>query len=94
MGGSSVDRKLQLLAELCRELAKFGFRLGMSDARPALFIRDGSGRVSWIIGLDASGERFEWRDGAHSHLVDDPAGAAASIAAEVWKQAGLSGRLP
>lgn len=83
-----------MLAALCRELIKYGFRVGMSDARPALFIRDSSGGVSWIIGLDASGERFEWRDGAHSHVVDDPAGAAASIAAEVWKQMGLSGRMP
>jgi hypothetical protein len=87
------DRELGLLTELCRELCKFGFQVGMSDARPAVFIRDTSGGISWIVALDRSGERFEWRNGADVHPVADPVGAAGAIAAEVWKRAGLSGAM-
>jgi hypothetical protein len=91
MSGAGRNRELGWLTELCRELTKFGFQIGMSDARPAVFIRNASGGVSWVICLDESGEYFEWRDGEDSHLVTDPAGAAAAIAADVWKRAGLSG---
>ncbi|MCO6004494.1 hypothetical protein NE236_05825 [Actinoallomurus purpureus] len=94
MSESGRNRELELLTELCRELIKFRFQVGMSDARPAVFIRDASGGVSWIIALDESGEHFELHHRERRYLVTDTAGAGAAIAAEVWKHAGMSALRP
>jgi hypothetical protein len=75
------ERNLGLLVELCRELAKLGVKVGLSDARPALSVRGGLvDRRTWIE-VDPSGESFVWRrDDRACHSVDDPAGAARKIA--------------
>jgi hypothetical protein len=53
------DPGLRLVSGLCRELAKLGLNVGMSDARPAVVIRIGLvNRPLWIT-VDASGEFFE-----------------------------------
>ncbi|MEV5705660.1 hypothetical protein [Actinoallomurus sp. NPDC052274] len=69
------------MTELCRELAKLGVKVGMSDARPALTVRGNlADRRLWIE-ITRSGESFVWRRDDHvRHAVDDPAGAAAQIA--------------
>lgn len=75
------DRGLGALVALCQELAKLGFRVGMSDARPALSVRgDLVDRRVWIE-IAPSGESFVWRrDHQVRHAVGDPAGAATEIA--------------
>ncbi|GAB3989906.1 hypothetical protein GCM10029978_116310 [Actinoallomurus acanthiterrae] len=97
--GASVDsaeqhkRKIRLLTDLVRELVGFGFQVGMSDARPAAFIRSATGRPSVVIAV--TGDYFEWNSGTDSHVTTDPAGAAAAIAAHAWTLAGdawLSGK--
>jgi hypothetical protein len=79
--------KLLLLVELCRELAKLGIGVGLSDARPALSVRNGpTDRKVWIS-VDDSGESYVWRRDDHEHhAVDDPAGAAARIATYLRKR--------
>ncbi|GAA4640755.1 hypothetical protein GCM10023196_107490 [Actinoallomurus vinaceus] len=90
--GASVDsaeqhkREIRLLAGLVRELVGFGFQVGMSDAGPAAFIRSATGRLDVVISV--TGDYFDWNSGGDSHLVTDPAGAAAAIAAHVWTRAG------
>jgi hypothetical protein len=81
------SRKLILLVELCRELAKLGIGVGLSDARPALSVRNGpAARKVWIT-VDDSCASFVWRRDDHAHhAVDDPAGAAARIAAYLKKR--------
>ena len=80
--GFDRDRKLGVLIELCRELAGMGLSIGLSDARPALSVRNGlTARKLWIS-VDGSRASFVWRrDDQDHHSVDDPAGAAARIAA-------------
>jgi hypothetical protein len=80
------EREIRLLADLVRELVGFGFQVGMSDAGPAAFIRSATGRLVVVIAV--TGDYFEWKSGNDSHLVTDPAGAAAAIAAHVWSRAG------
>ncbi|GLY84869.1 hypothetical protein [Actinoallomurus iriomotensis] len=74
--------ELRLITELCRESAKLGLNVSMSDARPAAVIRTGTAPPWWIT-VDASGEFFEWRGAGFRHPVTDPAGAAAVIARRV-----------
>jgi hypothetical protein len=74
--------ELRLIAELCRESAKRGLNVGMSDARPAAVIRTGTAPPWWIT-VDASGEFFEWRAAGFRHPAADPAGAAALVARRV-----------
>jgi hypothetical protein len=83
--GAIVNREIRLLSDLARELVKLGFQVGMSDARPAVFIGDDAGRVALVISV--SGDYFEWCSGADSHLVTDPVGAVGAIAAEIWRRA-------
>jgi hypothetical protein len=85
-GGAVINREIRLLSDLVRELVKLGFQVGMSDARPAAFIRDGAGRVALVVSV--SGDYFEWRKGEDSHLVTDMVGAAGAIAAEMWARPG------
>ncbi|GAA4619982.1 hypothetical protein GCM10023196_002190 [Actinoallomurus vinaceus] len=80
------EREIRLLTDLVRELVGFGFQVGMSDAGPAVFIRSATGRLVVVIAV--SGDYFEWKSGDDGHLVTDPAGAAAAIAAQVWTRAG------
>lgn len=82
----SIDQneKIRLLAVLCRELAKLGLNVGMSDAKPALSVRLGRLNRRLWISVNATGESFEWCRGArHRHAVADPVGAAQQIAAHV-----------
>jgi hypothetical protein len=79
-GGRTPE--LRLITELCRESAKRGLSVSMSDARPAAVIRTATAPPWWIT-VDASGEYFEWRGAGFRHPVIDPAGAAASIARRV-----------
>lgn len=83
--GAQGGRELGLLGDLARVLAKLGFQVGMSDARPAVFVRDDAGRV--IVTVSVSGDYYEWRSGDDSHLVTDPVGAAGAIAAGIWRRA-------
>jgi hypothetical protein len=68
--------ELMRIVALCREAAKLGLNVGMSDARPAMVIRTAARPPLWITVGD-SGEFFEWHQ--HRHPVTDPAGAAALI---------------
>jgi hypothetical protein len=77
-------RDLEALTALCRELAKFGFDIGMSDARPGIWIRVERSDPRWWITVDSSGEVFECRDAADSRLpAEDPARAATLIAEQL-----------
>jgi hypothetical protein len=74
--------EVRLLATLCRELAKQGLDVGMSDAKPALSVRlcHAAPRL-WIL-VDACAGVFEWGCGRR-HAVTDPAGTAERIAVEL-----------
>lgn len=89
--GHHRSRDLDRLTELCRELAKLGVQVGLSDARPAVSVRgDLADRKVWIE-VDAGS--FVWRrDDLEQHTVDDPAGAAARLADHVKKRDAGSGR--
>lgn len=79
MNTGSHSRDLCQLVELCRELAKLGVHVGVSDARPAVSVRgDLADRRVWVE-VDAGS--FVWRrDDVARHSADDPAGAAARLA--------------
>ncbi|MEV5708292.1 hypothetical protein [Actinoallomurus sp. NPDC052274] len=79
MNESGHSRELSRLVDLCRELAKLGVHVGVSDARPALSVRgDLTDRKVWVE-IDAGS--FVWRrDDLARHPVDDAAGAAACLA--------------
>jgi hypothetical protein len=81
MDGRDPGRDLNRLTELCRELAKFGVQVGLSDARPALSVRrDLADRRVWVE-VDVADGSFVWRrDDLARHPADDPAGAAACLA--------------
>jgi hypothetical protein len=71
-----MTTELMLIVALCREAAKLGLNVGISDARPAVVIRTAANPPMWIT-VDDSGEFFEWNQGRHP--VTDPAGAAAFV---------------
>jgi hypothetical protein len=73
-----VTSELGLIAALCRESAKLGLNVGMSDARPAAVIRTAAEPPTWIT-VGISGEFYEWHDAGIRHSVADPCGAAALI---------------
>ena len=81
------DEEYQAVALLCRELAKLGLNIGLSDARPAVVIRV-KGKSSLYVTLDVSGEFFEWGKPEDRHPVEDPAGAAAQLADDVKARLG------
>jgi hypothetical protein len=83
---ASHGRAVRLLTDLVRELANFGLQVTMSDAVPAVVVYSVDRRR--VLEVAVRGDYFEWRHGDDSHLVTDPAGAAAAMAAEVWKRAG------
>lgn len=72
------DLELELITALCRELAKLGLNVAMSDARPAAVIH-GHARLS--VTVDDVAECFVWSDsrGRYRHPAADPAGAARLI---------------
>lgn len=76
---SDHSRDLYQLVELCRELAKLGVHVGVSDARPAVSARGQlTDRKVWI---EVDGGSFVWRrDDQARHPADDPAGAATCLA--------------
>ena len=73
-----MTSELMLIVALCRESAKLGLNVGMSDARPAAVIRTATSPATWIT-VGVTGEFFEWQGGAIRHSTTDPAGAAALI---------------
>jgi hypothetical protein len=73
-----MSPELGLIAALCRESAKLGLNVGMSDARPAAVIRTATTPPMWIT-VGVQGEFFEWQGAAIRHSIADPAGAAALI---------------
>jgi hypothetical protein len=80
----SRDPELILIAELCRQLAKLGISIGLSDAGPAAEVRTGP-HPFWVT-VNESGEFFEWPEAKRRHPATDPAGAAALIAEQVRAQ--------
>lgn len=82
------DAELQVIAVLCRELAKRGLKIGLSDARPAVVVRI-KGLPTLYVTVDASGEFFEWGKPEGRHPVADPAGAALQLAEHVKAQLGV-----
>ena len=82
MGALHHDRELELIAELCRPLAKIGLNVGMSDARPAVVVRTRNEPSLWIT-VDPSGEFFEWNEAQQRHPVADPSGAAALVSEQL-----------
>ncbi|MEV5706421.1 hypothetical protein [Actinoallomurus sp. NPDC052274] len=91
----NAPEEITALVELCRQLAAFGLNVGMSDARPAISVRNGvTGRKLWIS-VDVSRASFVWRRDDHDHHpVDDPVGAADRIAAYLKKRDDRPGRRP
>ena len=73
--------EVRLLAALCRELARQGFDVGMSDAKPALSVRLNPTEPRLWISVDVRDGFFEWC--RRRHAVTDLAGAAKLIAADV-----------
>jgi hypothetical protein len=77
---SDRDQELAALTALCRELATHGLNVGMSDARPAVWVRAGrSGPRLWIT-VDAAGEVFESAEVEGRFPIGDSGGAATAIA--------------
>jgi hypothetical protein len=79
-------RKVRLLTDLVRELAGYRFGVTLGDAAPAALIYSAPGQAA--LEVTVRDERFIWRGGDHSHPAGDPAGAAAAMAAQIWKHAG------
>jgi hypothetical protein len=85
-GAMSIEQtqEVRLLAALCRELARLGLDVGMSDAKPALSVRlSRTDPRLWVL-VDVRDGFFEWcRGGDRRHAVTDTAGAAKLIADDV-----------
>lgn len=75
----SRDSKLALIVGLCRELAKLGLNVGMSDARPAAVIRPRICGPLWVT-VDDSQSYYEWLEADKRYRTTSPAEAAALIA--------------
>jgi hypothetical protein len=73
-----MTSELVSITALCRESAKLGLNVGMSDARPAAVFRTTTRPPTWFT-VGVSGDFFEWHDTEKRHPVADPAGAAAFI---------------
>ena len=94
-GGFAVlTRDLEALTVLCRELAKLGLKVGMSDARPAISVRAKMASPRVWVSVDVSGRFFEWQEAVSRHPVDDPVGAAALLAEHARALASGSGEAP
>lgn len=87
-GGGRIEQTegVRLLAALCRELAGHGLDLGMSDAKPALWVRLGRRDPRLWVLVDVGAGRFEWGHGSR-HPAADPAGTADRIAREIRRAA-------
>ena len=73
-----MSSDLTLIALLCREAAKLGLNVGMSDARPAAVFRTPGRPPAWIT-VGVSGEFYELHGSQNRYPVTDPAAAAALI---------------
>lgn len=73
------DPELTLITGLCRELAKLGLNVGMSDARPAAVIRPRVCAPLWVT-VDDSHCYYEWLESDKRYPATSPAEAAALIA--------------
>lgn len=69
---------LLLIVALCRESAKLGLNVAMSDARPAAVFRTQSPPSAWLT-VAVEGEFFALYGAENRLPVADPAGAAAFI---------------
>jgi hypothetical protein len=76
-------RDLEALTVLCRELAALGLDIGITDARPAIWVRADRSAPRWWISVDTSGEVFECRESNTRFPAEDPARAAALIAEQL-----------
>lgn len=78
LGAIERGPELKLIVSLCRELAKLGLNVCMSDARPAALIH---GPVLLPVTVDRTAECFVYGDGQNQyrHPAADPAGAARLI---------------
>lgn len=85
------DRELWLLGDLCRELARVGVNVIMSDARPAVLVPVGASKLGLSVLVNGSSNLFTWGD-EHTHEVSDRAGAAAAIVAYVRQVEAAAGR--
>lgn len=79
------ERDVQLIGELCGELARHDVKVRLTDACPALYVRCPDGELERVEVRD--GECFAWADGRHQHITTDPKGAASRIAAFVRQAA-------
>lgn len=78
-GALSQDPKLTLIVRLCRELAKLGVNVGLSDARPAAVIRPRVRGPLWVT-VDESHQFYEWLEADKRYPASSPTHAATSIA--------------
>lgn len=75
----SQDPELTLIVRLCRELAKLGLNVGVSDAKPAAVIRPRVRAPLWVT-VDDSQDYYEWLEADKQYPTDSPAEAAALLA--------------
>jgi hypothetical protein len=73
-----MTSELVLIAALCRESAKPGLNVGMSDARPSAVFRTATKPPSWIT-VTVSDGFYECQGTDIRHSIHDPAGAAVLI---------------
>ena len=71
------DQELELVTDLCRELARLGLQVCLSDARPRVMVPSHSAPL-WIT-VDTSGRFFESADVTIRHPATDRTGAAVLI---------------
>lgn len=82
------DSGLTLITDLCRELAKLGVNVGLSDAAPAAIIRPRVRRPFWVT-VDRSRQFYECPEADKRYPVTSPAQAATSIAEAVKAESDL-----
>jgi hypothetical protein len=90
-GALDQDPKLTLIVVLCRELAKLGLNVGISDARPAAVVR---ARASSCVTVDDSQNYYQWQETSNRYPTADPADAAAHIAEAIKAKSLGSGERP
>ncbi|MFL6055438.1 MAG: hypothetical protein ACJ72W_21430 [Actinoallomurus sp.] len=86
---------METLIQLCRELIRLGVKPALSDARPAISLcGDLNDRKVWVE-IDKSCGSFVWRrDDYERHAINDPAGAAARLAAYLKQRDAGPGEQP
>ncbi|MEV5749566.1 hypothetical protein AB0L00_17255 [Actinoallomurus sp. NPDC052308] len=85
--GLNHAQKVDRLVYLCRELAKRGIRVEMSDARPAVTVR--LTLTASRVSVEVVDGAFVWRrDDYDRHTAEDVVGAAGRIADYLKARAG------